>query len=147
VTEVRAALVAEHFGATHAELGVASSPMFSGLAACRSWASRCGVVFGVRAKEFGPAADAAVDTGIMAIMILPAKGALRSFLARDTVLLGCEQRAPLCSVLTASFFMSHPPMHAALDIAPHAHQVDIGLVDQFRISVAGALASTRSRTP
>lgn len=53
-----------------------------------------GIVFGVRAEQLGAAADTAINTRVLAIVILAGEGAFGAFFARDLILFRAQLLLP-----------------------------------------------------
>src|SRR5260370_3257454 len=96
VAQVRAALAADHFDATHsvARVGLGGDAVRSD-GFRKAGPSGAGFELGVRLKQRIPAAHALVGCMFVIVPILSCEGRLGAFAARDRVLLGRQLFAPV----------------------------------------------------
>src|SRR3989338_10333833 len=97
MSEMRAALLAEHFHALHAVADIgARHDILGSIMLPETRPAGTGIKFGLRVEQCGTAAYTAINSGIMAIPVRTAEGRFGAALAAHLVLLRCEFLAPFC---------------------------------------------------
>src|ERR1700686_563309 len=101
VSQMGITLRAENLSAAHEKTLIRfSADVFARDRLGKTGPARAGIKLGVGVEERRNAADAGIGTRILAVVVLPRESALGALLARDTVLLRCEQLAPFLVALT-----------------------------------------------